>query len=62
MKRLILLIVLVVALAELIPSNADTFLADSNISENEITTGQVEVNNSLVGATMTITIYATLNK
>lgn len=61
-KRLIPSIVLAVTLAELVPSDADTFLADSNISENEINTGQVEMNNSLVGATITIAMYATLNE
>jgi len=58
-KRLILLIALVVTLAALVLSDADTFLADSNIPDNEITTGQIEVSNSSASATITITMYAT---
>jgi len=58
-KRLILLIALVVTLAALVLSDADTFLADSNIHDNEITTGQIEVSNSSASATITITMYAT---
>ena len=57
MKRLILLIALVVTLAALVLSDADTFLADSNIPDNEITTGQIEVSNSSASATITITMY-----
>ena len=59
MKRLILLIALVVALAVLVLSDADTFLADSNIPDDEITTGQIEMSNSSASATITITMYAT---
>jgi len=58
-KRLILLIALVVTLAALVVSDADTFLADSNIPDNEITTGQIEASNSSTSATITITMYAT---
>ena len=62
MKRLILLIALVVTLAALILFDADTFLTDSNILDNEITTGQIEVSNSSASATITITMYATLHE
>ena len=60
MKRLILLITLVVTLVALVVSDADTFLADSNIPDNEITTSQIEASNSSASATITITMYATL--
>ena len=63
-KRLILLIavvVLVMILANL-PASAvsDTgaSLADSNISDNELTTSQTEASNSSASATITITMYA----
>jgi len=59
-KRLILLITLVVTLVALVVSDADTFLADSNIPDNEITTSQIEASNSSASATITITMYATL--
>ena len=57
MKRLILLIALVMTLAALVVSDADTFLADSNIHDNEITTSQMEASNSSTSATITITMY-----
>ena len=60
MKRLILLITLVMTLVALVVSDADTFLADSNIPDNEITTSQIEASNSSASATITITMYATL--
>lgn len=60
MKRLILLITLVVTLVALVVSAVDTFLADSNIPDNEITTSQIEAINSSKSATITITMYATL--
>jgi len=59
-KRLILLITLVVTLVALVVSDVDTFLADSNIPDNEITTSQIEASNSSKSATITITMYATL--
>jgi len=56
-KRLILLIALVTTLAALVVSDADTFLADSNIHNNEITTSQMEAGNSSISVTITITMY-----
>lgn len=58
MKRLILLITLVMTLVALVVSDADTFLTDSNIPDNEITTSQIEASNSSASATITITMYA----
>ncbi len=60
MKRLILLIALVVTLLVLVVSDADTFLADSNTPDNEITTSQIEASNFSTSATITITMYAKL--
>jgi len=59
-KRLIILIVLVVTLLALVVSDADTFLADSNTPDSEITTSQIEASNFSTSATITITMYATL--
>jgi hypothetical protein len=59
-KRLILLITLVVTLVALVISDVDTFLADSNIPDNEMTISQIEASNSSTSATITITMYATL--
>lgn len=53
------MIALAVTLVVLVLSDADNFLADSNIPDNEITTGQIEVSNSSASATITITMYAT---
>lgn len=61
-KRLIFLIARVVTPATLALSDADTFLTDSNITDNEITTGQVEVSNSLANATITITMCVALHE
>ena len=46
-------------LVALVVSDADTFLADSHISDNDITTGHIEASNSSTSATITITKYAT---
>jgi len=59
-KRLILLITLVVTLVALVVSDVDTFLADSNIPNNEIIASQIEPSNSSKSTTITITMYATL--
>ena len=56
---LILLIAVVVTLAALVTSDADTFLADSNIPNNEINTGRIEASNSSTSAWITITMYTT---
>ena len=56
-EKLVLLITPVVTLGALVVPDPDTFLADSNIPDNEIITGQIEVSTSLASATITIMMY-----
>jgi len=64
-KRLVPLIAIVVKLAELpvlVVSDTGTSLTDSNVPDNEMTTGQTKASNSSASATITITMTTVTNK
>ena len=65
MKRLIPLIAIVVipaGLPVLAVSDIGASLTDSNVLDNEMTTGQIKESNSSASATITITMTTETNK
>ncbi len=65
MKRLIPLIAIVAILGGLpvlVVSDTGALLTDSNVPDNEMTTGQTKASNSSASATITITMTTATNK